>query len=281
MDVTGAAQSSFERSKFLRSLARAFGGAVLFSLPLMMTMEMWSLGFYLDRTRFVLLLLLTLALLVPLSRVVGFEETHSLTDDLLDALTAWGVGALASVVILLVFGVLEIGSSLHEATGKIALQTVPASLGAILARGQMGGSSSESDAVENDRPGYAVKLLIMLGGAVYFAFNVAPTEEMILISYKMGPWQALALIALSIAMLLAFVFALDFHGGEKLGDDTGPVRLVVRQGLAGYGVAIAVSAYMLWTFGRTEGVSHYHIATMITVLGFPATLGAAAARLIL
>jgi hypothetical protein len=31
------------------SLARAFGGAVIFGIPLMMTMEMWSLGFSIDR----------------------------------------------------------------------------------------------------------------------------------------------------------------------------------------------------------------------------------------
>src|SRR5687767_3474728 len=37
--------------KFFRGLARAFGGAVLFSLPLLMTMEMWALGFALERAK--------------------------------------------------------------------------------------------------------------------------------------------------------------------------------------------------------------------------------------
>jgi len=30
---------------FLVGLARAFAGAILFSFPILMTMEMWSLGF--------------------------------------------------------------------------------------------------------------------------------------------------------------------------------------------------------------------------------------------
>ncbi len=283
MDAAMAHEASFDRAKFLRGVARAFGGAVLFALPLMMTMEMWWLGFYIAPKRFVLLLGLTLALLVPLSRMVGFEKTRTLGDDMTDALVAWGIGAVASAVILMLFGILPPDSSAREAVGKIALQTVPASIGAILARGQMGGGAGGGSGSGQDdfQQGYGANLLIMATGAVFFAFNVAPTEEMILISYKMHPWQALALIALSIVMLLAFVYALDFKGGEDLDKGTGPFGLLVRQGLAGYGIAIIVSTYMLWTFGRTEGVSVYHIAMMVAVLGFPAALGAAAARLIL
>ena len=36
---------------FLVSLARAFGGALTFGLPLLMTMEMWALGFYMQPLR--------------------------------------------------------------------------------------------------------------------------------------------------------------------------------------------------------------------------------------
>jgi uncharacterized membrane protein len=37
---------------------------------------------------------------------------------------------------------------------------------------------------------------------------------------------------------------------------------------------------VLWTFGRTDGVTAAEVAQMIVVLGFPASLGAALARLI-
>jgi uncharacterized membrane protein len=42
-----------------------------------------------------------------------------------------------------------------------------------------------------------------------------------------------------------------------------------------------MSLYMLWTFGRTEGLAFYHAISILVVLGFPAAVGAAAARLIL
>jgi hypothetical protein len=39
--------------RFLIGLSRAFGAAIFLSLPLLMTMEVWQLGFYLDRFRVV------------------------------------------------------------------------------------------------------------------------------------------------------------------------------------------------------------------------------------
>jgi uncharacterized membrane protein len=42
-----------------------------------------------------------------------------------------------------------------------------------------------------------------------------------------------------------------------------------------------VSAYVLWTFGRFDGEAPALVLTQAVVLGFPASLGAAAARLIL
>lgn len=51
--------------------------------------------------------------------------------------------------------------------------------------------------------------------------------------------------------------------------------------VAGYGIALLVSLYVLWTFGRTEDVAPAEIANMVVVLGFPASLGAATARLVI
>jgi hypothetical protein len=48
-------------------LAHDFGGAILFSFPLLMTMEMWWLGFYMERTRLALFLLLAFVMVMGLS----------------------------------------------------------------------------------------------------------------------------------------------------------------------------------------------------------------------
>ncbi len=52
-------------------MGRAFAGALLFSMPLFMTMEIWRLGLEVDRYRIVLLLLSTAVLVVGLARELG------------------------------------------------------------------------------------------------------------------------------------------------------------------------------------------------------------------
>jgi uncharacterized membrane protein len=85
-----------EARAFITGIARAFGGALIFALPMLMTMEMWHLGFYMERWRLAVLLLLLLPLLVGLSHYIGFETTFDWEDDLRDSLVAIAVGATAA-----------------------------------------------------------------------------------------------------------------------------------------------------------------------------------------
>jgi len=182
---------------------------------------------------------------------------------------------------LAVLAILTPDMSASEILGKIAVQSVPASIGAIIARGQLGGVGDDDDEkAAGGSPSYFRELLLMTVGAVFLAFNVAPTEEMILIAFKMTAWHALTLIALSILALHAFVYVLDFRGQEDMPQGTGGLTGIITYSIAGYGIALLISLYVLWTFGRTDGASVFQIAIMVSVLGFPAALGAGSARLI-
>ena len=79
------------------ALGRAFAGATIFGLPLLMTMEMWTLGHALPPLMLLQFSLANMIMLLGLSKVAGFEESHRFLDDLLDALAAYAVGALVSV----------------------------------------------------------------------------------------------------------------------------------------------------------------------------------------
>jgi putative integral membrane protein (TIGR02587 family) len=268
--------------RFLVGLPRAFGGAVLFSLPLLMTMEMWWLGFYLDRAKLVVFMVLMIPMLVALDYYSGFEETASWRDDLLDGMIAYGVGLAASLVILLLFGIVGPGQPLREIVGKVAIQSVPASLGAVLANSQLAGGGEDGGQRmrrQNDA-GYGARLFFMAAGAVFLAFNVAPTEEMVLISYVMSAWHGLALLAASLLMMHGFVYAAAFRGSPRVRGEPG-WSLFLRNTVPGYAVALAVSAFVLWTFGRLEDGEPHAYVMMTLVLGVPSALGAAAARLIL
>jgi putative integral membrane protein (TIGR02587 family) len=267
--------------KFFVGLARAFGGAVLFSLPLLMTMEMWWLGFYLDRVKLLLFMVLMIPVVVALDYFSGFEETASLREDLMDGMIAYGVGLVASLLILLLFGIVEFGQPLREVVGKVAIQSVPASFGAVMANSQLAGDDDGPEKRRKEEAGYGAKLFIMAAGAVFLAFNVAPTEEMILISFVMSSWHGLAMVAASLLMMHGFVYASAFRGSPRVARGTPWWSLFLRNTVVGYVIALAVSAYVLWTFGRLEhGVPSTYVM-MTLVLGFPAALGAAAARLII
>ncbi|MEO6589022.1 MAG: DUF2391 family protein, partial [Pyrinomonadaceae bacterium] len=104
--------------RFLIGLTRAFAGAILFVFPMIMTMEMWTLGFAVERYRLAFFIFLSIPLLIGLSYFIGFEETSNLTDDLTDAFVAYAVGFVTSAVLLFLFGILSFDMSADEIIGK-------------------------------------------------------------------------------------------------------------------------------------------------------------------
>lgn len=277
--MAGAAARSEGGLEFARGVGRAFGGAVLFSFPLIMTMEMWQLGFYMNRVRLALFIAITLPLLFGLSYYSGFEKTERRLEDAEDAFIAFGVGFIASALMLALFGMITSEMSIGEIVGKIAIQSVPASIGAIVASKQLHAGEDEVEE-EEGRATYSGELFLMAAGALFVAFNVAPTEEMILIAYTMTPWHAVALALVTVLMLHGFVYTVGFAGQEERPEDAGLWLTFLHFTIAGFGIALLVSLFVLWIFERTVGVTISEIATMMVVVGFPAALGAATARLI-
>ncbi len=268
---------------FLRALARAFAGAIIFSIPMMMTMELWHLGFYVDKYRLALLMVLTLPMLAGLSYYIGFEDTKRLRDDVVDAFVAYAVGYLASGIVLAMFSVITSRMPMDEVVGKTAIMAVVAAIGAMLAQSELGGERPEEGTdLRRDKASYLGEIFLMLIGAVFLAMNLAPTEEMVLISHRMPDLAHVGLGLLSLLLMHGFVYAVGFHGQEKRSPEGSSfLSIFLRYTTVGYAVALMVSFYLLWTFGRTDGLSMEEMLKQTVVLGFPAALGAAASRLIL
>jgi putative integral membrane protein (TIGR02587 family) len=243
-----------------------------------MTMEMWELGFYIEPARMLAFLLVSLPMLVGLCHYSGFEDTFDWREDVMDALTAFAVGVLTSAAMLLLFAVIGKGIPWRQVLGTIAVQAVPASIGAMLARTQFG-KPSKDDERKKKQAGYIRTLFLMSVGALYLAFNVAPTEEMILIGYKMTPWHGLALLIASLVIMHALVYSIGFPG-ERERDRTF-LRTFYRFTVVGYALSLLVSLFVLWIFGRLEDKSVLQVILPVVVLGFAAGLGAATTRLIL
>jgi putative integral membrane protein (TIGR02587 family) len=272
----GEQEQSFNHS-FGVDLAHDFAGAILFSFPLLMTMEMWWLGFYMDRFRLALFLVLAFVMIMGLSYFEGGEET--LKIDLLDALVACAVGYTVATVMLLLFGIIKPGMSADEVVGKISLHAVPTSVGAILARRQL--DIKETRKERRRRRGYGAKLFLMGVGAIFLAFQLAPTEEMVLIGHMMTGWHAAALAVVSLCVMQAFICSIERGRRASIFSGAFFWGVFMRLTIVGYALALVISLYVLWTFGRLDGAPAAEIIMATLVLGFPAALGTSAARLIL
>jgi putative integral membrane protein (TIGR02587 family) len=267
--------------RFGLGLVRAFGGAMLFALPMLMTMEMWWLGFYISPLRLALFTLFNIPLLIGLSYFAGFEDTSDVIDDVLDAFAAYAVGVVASTVVLLLFAVIGPGMSADEIIGKISVQAVPASIGALLVRSQFGERQRKEERKRRSSH-YWGGLFIMAVGALYLSTSVASTEEMIMISYRMTEWHIIALTVFSLLVMHAFVHAATVKGKMAMLPDTTPIWIVFsRFTVVGYCIGLLISLYLLWIFGSIDGMSVGQAIQVTIVLGFPAALGAGAGRQIL
>ncbi len=265
--------------QFYIGMGRAAGGSVLFTIPMLMTMEMWWLGFYMNPLRLALMLVIAIPLLAGLAYYSGFEKRFSLCGVLVDAFVAYAVGVLTSAVILALFAIITPDMAFMEIVGKITLQAIPAGMGAVLASSQMGGENGEKR--NRQKASYGGELFLMLAGALFLALNVAPTEEMVVIAHSMSSWHTILLVILSLAIMHAFVYKLEFHGQESHPESHSRWAVFSRFTISGYAIALLVSFYCLWSFGRNDGNSSTMITTQVVVLGFPSAIGAAAARLLL
>lgn len=265
---------------YVKGLGRVFAGAILFGLPLLMTMEMWWLGFYLDRPHLIQFVFVNFLVLVGLARVSGFEPATGWTDDVMDAFSAYGVAAIWSFFILWLLGIIEFHQPVREIIGKVALESIPSSFGAMLAGKALGSHEQESVEAERERATYVGQLFLMLAGALFLGFSVAPTEEMLLIAFLMSPAHSMGLILLSLILLHGIVYTVGFRGQEKPAGPTSFWSIFLRFTIPGYAIAALVALYLLWTFGRIDGTAAGQIVPMVAVLAFPGAVGAALARLV-
>ena len=251
-----------------------------------MTMEMWALGHTMSPLRLMLFVALAFPMLVGLSHLVGFEPTVELIQDGVDALVALAVGFIISIAMLFLLNVLGAGSSWREAAGAVGLLAVAGAIGALLAQSQLHASPEQERREQQKRDrriesSYPAQLLAMLIGALFLSINVAPTDEVVLLAAGMTPWHSIGLALLSLAIMHAFVYSLEFKGHHQRAEGMTVASIALRYSVAGYALALLTSLLVLWLFGRTDDTSLGFVVSEVVVLGFPAAVGAAAARLVL
>ena len=269
----------------LREYARGVAGGLLFSLPLLYTMEVWWAGFTAHPWRLAAYVAATFALLLGYNYFVGLRRDSCFSEVVLDSVEEMGLGLAVALLILWLLGRVTWGMPLEEAAGKVIIEAMTVAVGVSVGTAQLGGGGEgdKDKGVSGGRSaagGFGGQLVVALCGAVLFAANVAPTEEIVMIAVELSTWRVLGLALLSLCLGALVLYYSEFAGSRK------HVRFdrhhdVLVGTVVTYAVALAVSAAMLFFFGRFDGQALVTCVAQTVVLGVAATLGASAGRLLL
>jgi putative integral membrane protein (TIGR02587 family) len=271
-------------SRSLQEYARGVAGGLLFSLPLLYTMEVWWAGFLARPPHLLAYFLAGFLLLFAYNRYGGLREDASWLEVGFEAIEEMGLGLLIAALVLWMIGQIDADTPFSELLGKVVVEGVIMAIGISVGAAQLGGrgkGGGEDQGIKGEREtlGLPGQLALATCGAVLLASNVAPTEEIVQIAVETSRWRLVGLALLSLAMSASILFYSDFRGSHRMGERA--PALVLARTVTQYAVALAVSAFILWFFGRFSGVSAAIGAAQIVVLGVAASLGASVGRLLL
>lgn len=281
-------------------LLQGIAAGSIVGMPLLFTMEMWWQGMTRSPMHLLILLLLTLGATTIVCLFSGFRTTYSIHGAISEAITAMGLGLVLSAIILLLIGEVQLGS-LPVAMGKIVITTTPVSLGISFANTHIRGKSRvNGDGAEEDRKGNSKasynrlphlppfsrqlrqdlqEVGASLSGASLFAYNVAPTEEVIMIASRLPAWHHLLIMGASLMLCYLIIFAAGFK--ERRIFVHSLFQHPVVETLLAYCIALVVSIFLLWLVGVPEAMDS--LATLLkctVVLALVGAVGASAGRLV-
>jgi putative integral membrane protein (TIGR02587 family) len=275
-------------NKSLKDYGRGITGGLLFSLPMLYTMELWWAGFRANSLQLIIYFIVGMFLLMVYNHYVGIRRDHSLLEGFEESIEEMGMAIILTVFILWITGRLAPNMSLNEISGKIVVEAVTVAIGISVGKSQLGSDSDEKkDKKEDDynkwskNPNILRSINIALCGAILIASNVAPTDEVMVIALEAEIFKLLLIAFLSIAIGGAVLYYINFTGAKEVVMQPHNFGEVAAGTIIMYAVALASSAFMLWFFGRFDGLSLYGMVAETVVLGFPAALGASAGRLLI
>ncbi|WP_052050277.1 TIGR02587 family membrane protein [Leptolyngbya sp. KIOST-1] len=281
-------------SEFQAILQGAVGG-FLFGIPLLYTVEVWSIGAATDPHWLLVVLAATLVGVGLLTQVEGFRQTLRLhpVEALLESIEAVAIGVVCAALALGLLRRITLATPLAEVLGKVVFEAVPFALGVALARSTLQGKRGRdrrtttplsrrltSPTLANLRDAL-VDFDAALIGAVLIAFSIAPTEEVPLLAASLPPLWLLLIMAASLGLSYAIVFASGFTDRAER-RQRGLLFSPVTETLVAYLVALVASVVMLVLFQQLNPSDPWsEWLSDVLVLGLPASIGGAAGRILI
>ncbi|HLW19076.1 MAG TPA: TIGR02587 family membrane protein [Cyclobacteriaceae bacterium] len=276
--------------------AQGIVGGLLFSFPLLFTMEVWYAGFLAQPFQLLIMVVATFLLLLGYNRYAGMHAGTSWKDVVIDSFEEMGIGLVMSFLILLMLNRIQLmDNSLDEIMGKVITEAMFVSIGVSVGTAQLGNSAKEEDELaeeEDQQHTTAVKrgekrrstkfalVVLALCGSVIVGGSVAPTEEVLLLAAEAKPIHILFIALVSILLSTVVCYFSDFKGTDKPNGEPKLYDIVFETCLS-YSTALIASAFILWYFVGFGGNGLWIITSQCIVLGLLASLGASAGRLLI
>lgn len=281
--------AAISHAESLREYGRGLAGGLIFSLPLLYTMEMWAVGSLARPERLLAYLIFVFLLLLGYNRYAGLRHDAGWAEVAIDSVEELGLGVLTSAALLFLIGRIGPESTFAEAFGRIITEAGVVAVGFSVGTAQLGaedegesgmGGGQRRGKDEQEMVHFGGQLVITLCGAVLFAANVAPTEEILIIAIETPAARLLGVAALSMLIGALILYFTNFASASRY-SPTETHGQAIRGTIITYAVALLASAFILWFFGRFDDQALEVCIGQIIVLGLPSTLGASAGRLLL
>lgn len=277
----------------LAEYAQGVIGGLLFSFPLLYTMEIWYAGFMAQPYQLIVMMLATFLLLLGYNRFAGMHPGTSWKNVVIDSFEEMGIGLVMSFCILLMLNRIQLGeNSLDEIMGKVITEAMFVSIGVSIGTAQLGNSAQEEQEEEDTEPsegekagmdrrsGKVALVMLALCGSIIVGGSVAPTEEVLLIAVEAKPYHILVIALASILLSLIVCYFSDFKGIDRP-DDQPTLYEIVFETCLTYCTALIASAFVIWYFFGFSDTGFWNILAQCIVLGLIASLGASAGRLLI
>ena len=268
----------------LQEYGRGLAGGLMFSLPLLYTMEVWWAGFIAHPYRLLVYVLATFVLLLGYNRYAGLRRDSSMAEVAIDSVEEMGIGLFLAALILFLLGRITPEMPFSEIAGVIVAEAATIAIGVSVGTAQLGAGGKEDEGMgkssASDQPHFGAQIVFAFCGAVLFAANLAPTEEIVIIGIQTSWLKIIGLALLSLLIAFLILHYSDFKGAQEFVRADHP-SLILLGTVVTYAIALSASALILWFFGRFDGVTMFTALTQTVALGLAATLGASAGRLLL
>lgn len=260
-------------------------GGLLFSLPVLMTMEVWWRGFNIPPSSLLIVVISTFSLLLGYNLHAGMRPDTNFREIVYDSFSELGLGLIISFFFLWMIGVFNpFATPVIEILGQVIMESVAVAIGVSIGTARFGQSHNKKE--QQQESSKAKKgvfnwshVVLSICGAILIGMPIAPTQELVMIATRVNPGQVLAMVLFSLLITAVVLYFSEFHGTKEIKDN---VFLHAVKGISlAYALALLTALFLVWMFGHTDTLQFRHVVFVVVIQGILTSIGASAGRLLI